>query len=179
VRSSHVSPALDVVRSYRAQHAHAGAEAAAPRAPARKTQLQVPVSTPDSFADEEYYGIDAFVLVSKDGRKQAVRYALVPEKRVRLTPAEAGQKADVRDRAWVAIIADQRCSSGRRRLLKQVARRTQDSAATTRDECATSTVALDCGAIGTGSLTASPRIGSLCGFDVSMRDIEACQVLRP
>src|SRR5882672_1739579 len=35
------------------------------------------VSTPDSFADEEYYGIDAFVFVSKDGRKQAVRYMMV------------------------------------------------------------------------------------------------------
>jgi catalase len=51
------------------------------------------VSTPDSFADEEYYGIDAFVFVSKDGRKQAVRYNMVPEKVVHLTPAEAGKKA--------------------------------------------------------------------------------------
>src|SRR5882724_10079844 len=50
------------------------------------------VSTPDSFADEEYYGIDAFVFVSKDGRKQAVRYMMVPEKVVHLTPEEAGKK---------------------------------------------------------------------------------------
>jgi catalase len=50
------------------------------------------VSTPDSFADEEYYGIDAFVFVSKDGRKQPVRYMMVPEKVVHLTPAEAGKK---------------------------------------------------------------------------------------
>jgi catalase len=50
------------------------------------------VSTPDSFADEEYFGIDAFVFVSKDGRKQAVRYMMVPEKMVHLTPAEAGKK---------------------------------------------------------------------------------------
>jgi catalase len=51
------------------------------------------VSTPGSFADEEYYGIDAFVFVSKDGRKQAVRYIMAPEKVVHLTPAEAGKKA--------------------------------------------------------------------------------------
>jgi catalase len=50
------------------------------------------ISTPDSFADEEYYGIDAFVLVSKDGHKQAVRYILAPEKLVHLTPAEAAKK---------------------------------------------------------------------------------------
>jgi catalase len=50
-------------------------------------------STPDSFADEEYYGIDAFVFVSKDGHKQPVRYMMVPEKVVHLTPAEAGKKA--------------------------------------------------------------------------------------
>ena len=51
------------------------------------------VSTPDSFADEQYYGIDAFVFVSKDGHKQAVRYIMVPEKVVHLTPAEADKKA--------------------------------------------------------------------------------------
>jgi catalase len=50
------------------------------------------VSTPDSFADEEYYGIDAFMLVSKTGKKQAVRYMAVPEKVVHLTPAEADKK---------------------------------------------------------------------------------------
>ena len=51
------------------------------------------ISTPDSFADEEYYGIDAFVFVGKDGHKQAVRYIMVPEKVVHLTPAEADKKA--------------------------------------------------------------------------------------
>jgi len=51
------------------------------------------VSTPDSFADEEYYGIDAFVFVSKDGRKQAVRYIMLPEQVVHLTPADADKKA--------------------------------------------------------------------------------------
>ena len=51
------------------------------------------VSTPDSFADEEYYGIDAFVFVSKDGRKQTVRYIMLPEKVVHLAPADADKKA--------------------------------------------------------------------------------------
>ena len=32
------------------------------------------VATPDSFADEEYHGVDAFVLVDKAGDRQAVRY---------------------------------------------------------------------------------------------------------
>jgi catalase len=50
-------------------------------------------STPDSFADEEYYGIDAFVFVSKDGRKQPARYIMAPEKVVHLTPEEAGKKS--------------------------------------------------------------------------------------
>jgi catalase len=51
------------------------------------------ISTPDSFADEEYYGIDAFVFVSKDGHKQALRYIMAPEKLVHLTPAEAAMEA--------------------------------------------------------------------------------------
>jgi len=50
------------------------------------------VATPDSFADEEYYGIDAFVLVTKDGHKQTVRYMMVPEKVVHLTPEDAAKK---------------------------------------------------------------------------------------
>lgn len=49
-------------------------------------------SSPDSFADEEYYGIDAFILVDKTGHKQAVRYQMVPEKLVHLTPEEAAKK---------------------------------------------------------------------------------------
>jgi catalase len=51
------------------------------------------IATPDSFADEEYYGIDAFILVSSDGHKQAVRYIMSPEKIVHLTRAEADKKA--------------------------------------------------------------------------------------
>src|SRR5215468_7468500 len=50
------------------------------------------VSTPDSFADEEYYGIDAFVLVNKAGERQAVRYQMVPEKVVHLAEADAAAK---------------------------------------------------------------------------------------
>jgi catalase len=44
---------------------------------------------PDSFADEEYHGIDAFILVSKSGQRQAVRYVIAPEKLVHITPEEA------------------------------------------------------------------------------------------
>lgn len=49
--------------------------------------------TPDSFADEQYNGIDAFVLVSKSGARQAVRYQMVPERIVHIEPAEAAKKA--------------------------------------------------------------------------------------
>src|SRR6266481_5850867 len=46
-------------------------------------------ATPDSYADEEYHGINAFIFVNKSGQRQAVRYLLVPEKLVHLTPEEA------------------------------------------------------------------------------------------
>jgi catalase len=49
--------------------------------------------TPTSFADEEYFGIDAFLLVNKAGAKQAVRYQLKPERVVHLDAAEAAKKA--------------------------------------------------------------------------------------
>jgi catalase len=51
------------------------------------------VKTPDSLADEEYFGIDAFVLVNSAGQKQPVRYQMVPEHLVHLDPAEAAKKA--------------------------------------------------------------------------------------
>jgi catalase len=35
-------------------------------------------TTPNSFADEEYYGIDAFIFVNKAGERQAVRYQMMP-----------------------------------------------------------------------------------------------------
>ena len=47
------------------------------------------VSTPDSFADEVYYGIDAFIFVNKAGDRQAVRYIMQPVKVVHLPPAVA------------------------------------------------------------------------------------------
>src|SRR5215468_8555089 len=50
-------------------------------------------ATPDSYADEEYHGINAFVFVSKTGQRQAVRYLLVPEKAVHLTPEEAAKQS--------------------------------------------------------------------------------------
>ena len=48
---------------------------------------------PDSFADEEYHGINAFIFVSKSGQRQAVRYRVVPEKLVHLTPQEAARQS--------------------------------------------------------------------------------------
>ena len=48
---------------------------------------------PDSFADEEYHGIDAFIFVSKSGQRQAVRYLIVPEKLVHITPEQAARKS--------------------------------------------------------------------------------------
>jgi catalase len=48
--------------------------------------------TPDSFADQEYHGIDAFIFVDKAGHRQAVRYLMTPEKAVRLTAEEAASQ---------------------------------------------------------------------------------------
>ena len=48
---------------------------------------------PDSFADEEYHGINAFIFVSKSGQRQAVRYLVVPEKLVHITPEEAARRS--------------------------------------------------------------------------------------
>jgi catalase len=50
------------------------------------------IATPDSYADEEYFGVDAFVFVDKSGKRQAVRYQMVPAKVVHLTPAEAAKR---------------------------------------------------------------------------------------
>jgi catalase len=48
---------------------------------------------PDSFADEEYHGIDAFIFVNKNGQKRAVRYVIAPEKLVHIAPEEAAKQA--------------------------------------------------------------------------------------
>lgn len=50
-------------------------------------------ATPDSYADEEYHSLDAFILVNKAGRRQAVRYQLVPQRLVHLTPEDAAKQA--------------------------------------------------------------------------------------
>jgi catalase len=49
-------------------------------------------ATPDSFADEQYNGIDAFVFVDKTGKKQAVRYIIEPEKLVHIDAAQAAKE---------------------------------------------------------------------------------------
>jgi catalase len=50
------------------------------------------IATPDSFADEEYYGINAFVFVNKAGARQAVRYQMVPDRFVHLVAADAAKR---------------------------------------------------------------------------------------
>jgi catalase len=49
-------------------------------------------TTPDSFADQEYRSMNAFVFVDKAAHRQAVRYIMVPEKAVHLTAEEAVRK---------------------------------------------------------------------------------------
>ena len=51
------------------------------------------IATPDSFADEAYFGVNAFVLVNKAGEKQAVRWQMLPEKVVHLDKAVADSDA--------------------------------------------------------------------------------------
>jgi len=50
-------------------------------------------ATPDSYADQEYYGINAFVFVNAAGARQAVRYQMLPEKTVHLAAADAAALA--------------------------------------------------------------------------------------
>jgi len=49
-------------------------------------------ATPDSFADEQYYGINAFVFINKAGERQAVRYQMVPERTVHLDEDDAAKR---------------------------------------------------------------------------------------
>lgn len=49
--------------------------------------------TPDSFAHEVFYGINAFILVDRAGKRQAVRYIMQPEKVVHLSAEEAAKQA--------------------------------------------------------------------------------------
>jgi catalase len=50
------------------------------------------VATPNSFADEEYRGINALIFVNKAGERQAVRYLIRPERVVHLDPADATKR---------------------------------------------------------------------------------------
>ncbi|MGH6929937.1 MAG: catalase family peroxidase [Dongiaceae bacterium] len=50
-------------------------------------------ATPASFAEQEYYGIDAFVFVNAAGERQAVRYQMIPERTVHLAAADAAAQA--------------------------------------------------------------------------------------
>jgi catalase len=59
-----------------------------PRAPAAFAALQ----QPDSFADEQYNGIDALIFVDKSGKKQAFRYIAAPEKLVHISDDAAENK---------------------------------------------------------------------------------------
>lgn len=60
-----------------------------PRAPLALGDQQ----QPDSFADEQYNGVDAFVFVDKSGKKQAFRYIAAPEKLVLISKEEAAKKS--------------------------------------------------------------------------------------
>ncbi len=51
------------------------------------------LGTPASFADEQYFGIDAFVFTNKAGHKQAFRYIIAPEKVVHLSKEEAAKQS--------------------------------------------------------------------------------------
>jgi catalase len=51
------------------------------------------MQTPDSFADEEYYDVNAFILVNNKEERHAVRYIMSPEKLVHLSADEAAKKA--------------------------------------------------------------------------------------
>jgi catalase len=59
-----------------------------PRAPLALGDQQ----QPDSLADDQYNGIDAFVFVDKTGKKQAFRYIAAPEKLVIISNEEAAKK---------------------------------------------------------------------------------------
>ena len=51
------------------------------------------LGTPDSYAHEQYNGIDAFVFVSDAGQRQAFRYIIAPGKIVHLSKDEAAKRS--------------------------------------------------------------------------------------
>jgi len=48
---------------------------------------------PASFAEEQYFGVDAFVFTDKAGHKQPFRYIVAPEKVVHLSAEEAAKRS--------------------------------------------------------------------------------------
>jgi catalase len=50
-------------------------------------------TTPGSFAEEAYFGVNAFVLVNGRGERQAVRFQMVPERVKHLDAADAAMRA--------------------------------------------------------------------------------------
>jgi catalase len=50
------------------------------------------LGTPDSFADEQYSGIDAFIFVNEAGARQPFRYIIAPERVVHLSAEEAAKQ---------------------------------------------------------------------------------------
>jgi catalase len=81
------------------------AEATSPPGAPESTQLQAflkshpsvekataTAGTPDSYADEQYYGIDAFVFINAAGQRQAFRYIIAPGKIVHLSKDEAAKQ---------------------------------------------------------------------------------------
>ncbi|HEX9006078.1 MAG TPA: catalase family peroxidase [Bacteroidota bacterium] len=51
------------------------------------------VGTPASFAEEQYFGVDAFVFADKAGKKHPFRYIVAPENVVHLSNEEAAKKS--------------------------------------------------------------------------------------
>lgn len=51
--------------------------------------VAIPVATPESLAEEQYNGLNAFIFTNKAGVRQAVRYQVVPPQVVHLAPEDA------------------------------------------------------------------------------------------
>lgn len=64
-----------------------------PESDAARAFVAAPKPTPDGLERGEYFAVNAFVLVSPDGKRTAVRYRFVPEEGTRsLSDEEAGAK---------------------------------------------------------------------------------------
>lgn len=92
------------------ERAVAASPAGAPKPTALETFIAshplvaIPLQTPQSLADEQYNGLNAFILINAAGARQAVRYQLVPPQLVHLAPEEAAKREpnflfdEIRDR---------------------------------------------------------------------------------